>query len=173
MKSIKLIAILSLIVLVALVSVPKPAFGQEIIEHGPNFIDENGDGYNDNAPDADGDGIPNGQDEDWEFTGRNHGRRGFGPHGFVDEDGDGFNDNAPGLKNHEYRLKWNRGFNQSPNHRKGRGKGFLNNNVNNRYGRDFDGDGIPNGMDEDFHKQGPADRRRMRGRFGHGNGQKG
>lgn len=29
------------------------------------FIDEDGDGYNDLAPDADGDGIPNGQDEDY------------------------------------------------------------------------------------------------------------
>lgn len=29
------------------------------------FIDLNGDGFNDNAADADGDGIPNGLDEDW------------------------------------------------------------------------------------------------------------
>ena len=29
------------------------------------FLDEDGDGYNDLAPDADGDGIPNGQDEDY------------------------------------------------------------------------------------------------------------
>ena len=34
-------------------------------EHGANFVDENGDDYNDNAPDHDGDGIPNGQDDDW------------------------------------------------------------------------------------------------------------
>ena len=36
----------------------------EII-HGKNFVDNNGDGYNDNAPDIDGDGIPNGQDPDF------------------------------------------------------------------------------------------------------------
>jgi hypothetical protein len=30
-----------------------------------NFIDEDGDGYNDLAPDADGDGIPNGLDPDY------------------------------------------------------------------------------------------------------------
>ena len=30
-----------------------------------NFVDLNGDGYNDNAPDADGDGIPNGLDPDY------------------------------------------------------------------------------------------------------------
>ncbi len=35
------------------------------VEHGSNFVDANGDGYNDNAPDADGDGIPNGQDPDY------------------------------------------------------------------------------------------------------------
>lgn len=29
------------------------------------FVDLNGDGFNDNAPDADGDGIPNGLDEDY------------------------------------------------------------------------------------------------------------
>jgi len=34
--------------------------------NGPGeFIDENGDGFNDLAPDADGDGIPNSQDEDF------------------------------------------------------------------------------------------------------------
>ncbi|OGD23383.1 MAG: hypothetical protein A2Y70_00460, partial [Candidatus Aminicenantes bacterium RBG_13_64_14] len=32
---------------------------------GTKFIDENGDGINDVARDADGDGIPNGQDPDW------------------------------------------------------------------------------------------------------------
>ena len=35
------------------------------VQHGPNFIDENGDGFNDLAPDIDGDGIPNGQDADY------------------------------------------------------------------------------------------------------------
>jgi hypothetical protein len=32
---------------------------------GTLFVDENGDGINDAARDADGDGIPNGQDPDW------------------------------------------------------------------------------------------------------------
>ena len=58
---------------------------------GIGFVDANGDGYNDNAPDADGDGIPNGQDPD--YTGvKMH--NGFGSKGFVDADGDGINDNA-------------------------------------------------------------------------------
>lgn len=32
---------------------------------GKNFVDLNGDGFNDNAADHDGDGIPNGLDEDY------------------------------------------------------------------------------------------------------------
>jgi hypothetical protein len=55
------------------------------------FVDENGDGYNDNAPDHDGDGIPNGRDED--YTGSKN-RKGNSSKGFVDADGDGVNDNA-------------------------------------------------------------------------------
>jgi len=60
------------------------------IQHGPNFIDENGDGFNDLAPDDDSDGIPNGQDADYvrpqdgsgpkngQGLGRGAGNRAFG-----------------------------------------------------------------------------------------------
>lgn len=54
-----------------------------------HFVDLNGDGINDNAPDADGDGIPNGIDPD--FTGSKNRPDGKG---FVDKNGDGVNDNA-------------------------------------------------------------------------------
>ena len=60
------------------------------IQHGYRFVDENGDGYNDNAPDADGDGIPNGLDPDYDGP---KNRMGKGSKGFVDMDGDGINDN--------------------------------------------------------------------------------
>lgn len=50
------------------------------------FVDKDGDGYNDNAPDHDGDGIPNGLDPDY--------KRGDRKKGFIDLDGDGINDNA-------------------------------------------------------------------------------
>ena len=76
------------------------------IQHGPRFVDENGDGFNDLAPDHDGDGIPNGQDADWTrpqdgsgaqsgLRGRGMGRRSGlgGGQGFVDADGDGICDN--------------------------------------------------------------------------------
>lgn len=44
------------------------------------FVDEDGDGINDLAPDHDGDGIPNGQDPDWvkskkDGTGYQHGNK--------------------------------------------------------------------------------------------------
>jgi len=58
--------------------------------HEQNFIDEDGDGYNDNAPDHDGDGIPNGLDPDWQKLNaeKKQQRR------FVDLDGDGIDDNV-------------------------------------------------------------------------------
>ncbi|HKJ68586.1 MAG TPA: hypothetical protein VKA68_11565 [bacterium] len=71
------------------------------VQHGPNFIDEDGDGFNDNAPDHDGDGIPNGMDEDYEAIGR--GARNAGQ-GFVDADGDGINDNAGGMRGAQQRF---------------------------------------------------------------------
>ena len=47
---------------------------------GRGFLDENGDGINDRAPDHDGDGVPNCQDPDWsgkkrDGTGYKHGNR--------------------------------------------------------------------------------------------------
>ncbi len=62
-------------------------------KHGIQFVDENGDGYNDNAPDHDGDGIPNGLDPDYQGA-----RRMGGARGFVDLDGDGINDNRGGRR---------------------------------------------------------------------------
>jgi len=62
---------------------------KETAQHKQHFIDEDGDGYNDNAPDHDGDGIPNGLDPDWlklKAEKRKQQR-------FVDLDGDGINDN--------------------------------------------------------------------------------
>lgn len=55
--------------------------------HGKNFVDKNGDGYNDNAPDHDGDGIPNGVDPDYKGAKVQKNK-------FVDKNGDGINDNA-------------------------------------------------------------------------------
>lgn len=57
-----------------------------------NFVDENGDGYSDFAPDHDNDGIPNGKDPD--FT-RGKGKGKQWRNNFIDENGDGYNDNLP------------------------------------------------------------------------------
>lgn len=37
-------------------------------QHCKNFVDKNNDGYNDNAPDSDGDGIPNCIDSDYKCS---------------------------------------------------------------------------------------------------------
>ncbi len=60
-------------------------------QKGNRFLDANGDGVNDNAPDHDGDGIPNGKDADYDGS---KVRAGNGKGGFVDANADGINDNA-------------------------------------------------------------------------------
>ena len=57
-------------------------------QHGTKFVDEDGDGFNDNAPDHDGDGIPNGLDPDYKGPGKEKKKK------FVDLDGDGIDDNV-------------------------------------------------------------------------------
>ncbi len=52
--------------------------------------DVDGDGYNDNAPDHDGDGIPNGLDPDWQKLKAGKGKK--KSNRYVDLDGDGIND---------------------------------------------------------------------------------
>jgi len=58
---------------------------QQQSKDGQGFVDADGDGYNDNAPDHDGDGIPDGLDPDYaKFRKMRK---------FVDLDGDGIDDN--------------------------------------------------------------------------------
>jgi hypothetical protein len=80
-----------LVVLMAAVGANAQGFGPGAGNGECQFIDEDGDGFNDLAPDADGDGIPNGQDPDWvkpeDGTGYQHqygklGETGGGPFGF-------------------------------------------------------------------------------------------
>jgi hypothetical protein len=87
---------------------------QTKIEHGQNFIDEDGDGYNDNAPDHDGDGIPNGLDPDYQKLKKQY-RKG-NRHKFVDLDGDGINDN---LQEEEEKEKIEQGKQQLGQEEKG------------------------------------------------------
>jgi hypothetical protein len=60
--------ILSALAILAITALSSPVFAQNDGGFGYNvggFLDENGDGFNDLAPDADGDGIPNGLDSDY------------------------------------------------------------------------------------------------------------
>jgi hypothetical protein len=69
----------------------KKALGKTQQNHGHrNFVDANGDGYNDNAPDHDGDGIPNGIDPDYIKLKK---RKDAESLEYVDSNGDGINDN--------------------------------------------------------------------------------
>jgi hypothetical protein len=55
--------------------------------HPKTFVDKNGDGYNDNAPDHDNDGIPNCVDTDYKGAKMQNKK-------FIDLNGDGINDNT-------------------------------------------------------------------------------
>ncbi len=89
---------------------------QQKVHHGPHFVDKNGDGYNDNAPDHDGDGIPNGLDPDWLKMMNKH--RMHRP--FRDLNGDGINDFAPrgrhGMRGMAPKAHQNPGRNQEHGH---------------------------------------------------------
>lgn len=63
---------------------------QNRLNQNQRFVDEDGDGYNDNAPDHDGDGIPNGLDPDWQKLKAGKGKK--KSNRYVDLDGDGIND---------------------------------------------------------------------------------
>jgi hypothetical protein len=60
-------------------------------QRAQHFVDKDGDGYNDNAPDHDGDGVPNCLDPDWWKLKKEKGKG--KKLRFVDLDGDGINDN--------------------------------------------------------------------------------
>lgn len=63
---------------------------QQTRQRTQQFVDLDGDGYNDHAPDHDGDGIPNRLDPDWKK------RKRTGQPRFIDLNGDGINDNLQG-----------------------------------------------------------------------------
>lgn len=78
-----------------LVAVSVANADDETTQRGPvaAYVDANGDGINDNAPDHDGDGIANHLDPDYQPAGLGYGQGAKGQ--FVDENGDGINDLAP------------------------------------------------------------------------------
>jgi hypothetical protein len=89
---------------------------------GRFFVDKNGDGYNDNAPDHDGDGIPNCIDPDFKGSKMQKGKRSF-----VDKDGDGIDDNNETIKKRTGKTGYGtaKGYGKG-NNLTGKGKGKSN-----------------------------------------------
>ncbi len=155
-----LTAALAFLVGVGLVGMTATTLAQEAnppVQHGPGFVDQNGDGYNDRAPDHDGDGIPNGMDPD--YTGPKM-RAGRGAAGFIDENGDGVNDWAQDFDGDGIINRLDPDYNGSRAGRMGAGRHGgqrrfvdLDGDGINDWSQDFDGDGIINCQDPDW--QGP------------------
>ena len=91
--------IISALAILAIAAFGTPVFAQNgtdmLLGYGfgvGGFIDENGDGFNDLAPDADGDGIPNGMDPDYappaDGTGYQFGTGSTNGDGVCDGDGE-------------------------------------------------------------------------------------
>ena len=93
-------------------------------EHKQQFIDKDGDGYNDNAPDHDGDGIPNGLDPDWQKLKQEQKKK--QKRRFVDLDGDGIDDNL--MKEESKEM----GKQQMQNRERGSAMGKQSQNGQNR-----------------------------------------
>lgn len=75
---------------------------QQTGPHAHEFIDEDGDGYNDNAPDHDGDGIPNGLDPDYQKLKAKIEQA--KKKKYIDLDGDGINDYIAGEDENKVEL---------------------------------------------------------------------
>ena len=155
---------LTLMAAAALVAATTAASADETTPavRGPaaTFVDANGDGINDNAPDHDGDGIVNHEDPDYKPLGQGRGRGARGQ--FVDENADGINDLAPDDDNDGIPNGQDEDF-VRPSTGQGRGKGLgragqgagrrfvdadgdgINDNA-----LDSDGDGVINCLDEDY-----------------------
>ncbi len=68
------------------------------------FIDKDGDGYNDNAPDDDGDGIPNRLDPDWYKNKKSNKRKN---QDYIDLNGDGINDYQQNMRTGKDKIRMN------------------------------------------------------------------
>ncbi|MDA0334335.1 MAG: hypothetical protein O2782_04140 [bacterium] len=148
----------------------RPGMG---VGHGPReFIDADGDGINDLAPDTDGDGIANHLDDD--YVRPSSGGMGHGARGFVDEDGDGINDLGPdtdgdGIMNHGGLTSGARAAMGHGRRSVSGGPGtYMDSDGDgvNDLAADHDGDGVANHLDADYERPSisRAGGRGMRGR---------
>jgi hypothetical protein len=91
-------AVLSIMVMVGMILlVPTGTQAQTCNMTGTNFVDLDGDGFNDNAPDHDGDGIPNGLDPDYTMNAQD---------GTGCQNGNGKNGSEPGLTRTQIQSKY-------------------------------------------------------------------
>ena len=91
-------AVLSIMVMVGMILLaPTGTQAQTCNMTGTNFIDLDGDGFNDNAPDHDGDGIPNGLDPDYIKNAQD---------GTGYQNGNGKNGSEPGLTRSQFQSKF-------------------------------------------------------------------
>lgn len=136
-----------LLLLIAIALMANFSYGQDSGDNGfgtePSdgaYVDENCDGFNDNAPDADGDGIPNGQDSDY----TRHSNDTSGEYGSGSEHCDG-SQNSAAMSNGVRNRMNNHGMNQDGSHRGGMGHGGMNQGGFNQTGTDPDsmGSGDP------------------------------
>ena len=93
------------------------------------FIDADGDGYNDNAPDHDGDGIPNGLDADFMNLKKRNNDNFLE---YVDSDGDGINDNLQFNGKGKKRKIWRKKETNQIIPQNTTGKNGVGNSIENR-----------------------------------------
>jgi len=103
-------------------------------QRGKYFVDKNGDGYNDNAPDHDGDGIPNGLDPDYlKIKKRNNSKLPY-----IDLNGDGINDNLQ-FKRQRKQGKYNHNLANPQNGSMNEGEGGRGNGRKRQKGKKGNG----------------------------------
>ncbi len=120
-----------------------------------NFIDLDGDGFNDNAPDHDGDGIPNSIDQDY---------RKLAQKGINQQNGNlAKHNNANSIKDklHKFQMRKRFGFMDRSRFQFRTGRDFSNHTTFDH--RMFDGSG-PNGGSDIHDGKGPHRRRGHDGR---------
>ncbi len=83
--------ILSLLLILSVLGISplKAQDSLQVKKESPGFVDKDGDGYNDNAPDHDGDGIPNVIDSDWQTLQSGKKKKTLD---YIDLNGNGIND---------------------------------------------------------------------------------
>jgi len=119
-------------------------------QENANFVDEDGDGTNDNVQSANMTQNQNG----YRYMGKQGEKARKGSLGFVDENGDGFNDNAQDADGDGIPNGQDPDYEGAMARNGANAKGFVDADGDgiNDNATDTDGDGIPNGQDPDYER---------------------